>query len=135
MISNVMLDLEAIQLSTADVILQDWYPDVIETNSDKLKKAMLHELNELKQYDVYEEVNIKSLSAEQRSGPTGEVSTKARLVGKGYTQSVDPELIYAGTSHMSAHELTQDSLGHGMQEQLGHSDCRHQWSISSWASH
>eukprot|EP00971_Amphidinium_carterae_P138900 2752827-Amphidinium_carterae.6 len=64
---------------------------------------------------VYEEVNVKSLSAEQvqsitktrwvieeRSGPTGEVSIKARIVGKGYTQSMIPESVYAGTPHMSS---------------------------------
>eukprot|EP00971_Amphidinium_carterae_P251253 4987723-Amphidinium_carterae.1 len=134
MINNVILDLEenhiitvhsltvnadknekAIQLSTADVILQAWYLDVSDVDPDKLKKAMLHELNQLKGYDVYEEVNIKSLSPEQvqsiiktwwviaeRSGPTGEVSIKARFVGKGYTQSMDPESVYAGTPHMSS---------------------------------
>eukprot|EP00971_Amphidinium_carterae_P334456 6469759-Amphidinium_carterae.3 len=130
-ISNVALDLEenhiitehsltinedknekATQISTSDVILQDWYPDVTEMNSEKLKKAMLHELNHLTEHDVYEEVNTKSHKPEQvqstiktiwviaeRSPPTGEVSIKARFVGKGYTQSMDPESLLQVTLH------------------------------------
>eukprot|EP00971_Amphidinium_carterae_P265854 5273857-Amphidinium_carterae.1 len=75
---------------------------------------MLHELNQLKGYDVCETTNIKSMRPEQvqliiktkwvikeRSDTTGDMSIKARFVGKGYTQPMDPESVYAGTPHMS----------------------------------
>eukprot|EP00971_Amphidinium_carterae_P046256 910492-Amphidinium_carterae.1 len=87
MINNVMVDLEenhiitihslmvnedknekAIQLSTSDVILQDWHPAVTEVNLEKFKNAMLHELNQINEYTVFTEANVKSLNPFLKKG-------------------------------------------------------------------
>eukprot|EP00971_Amphidinium_carterae_P349083 6490838-Amphidinium_carterae.2 len=38
----------------------------------------------------------------ERSGPAGVVSIKARFLKKRFSQSMDPESVYAGTPHMSS---------------------------------
>eukprot|EP00971_Amphidinium_carterae_P208430 4135469-Amphidinium_carterae.1 len=55
------------QKVTSDIILQEFYVDANGVDSEKLKRAMQKEMDNLKELKVFTDVNIKSMSAEEVS--------------------------------------------------------------------
>eukprot|EP00971_Amphidinium_carterae_P068916 1364617-Amphidinium_carterae.1 len=55
------------QKITSEVILQDFYVDADGVSSEKLKKAMIKEMDNLRELKVSTDVDIKSLKSEERS--------------------------------------------------------------------
>eukprot|EP00971_Amphidinium_carterae_P112574 2229464-Amphidinium_carterae.1 len=59
------------QKITSEVILQDFYVDADGVNPEKLKKAMVKEMDKemdnLRELKVFTDVDVKSLKSEERS--------------------------------------------------------------------
>eukprot|EP00971_Amphidinium_carterae_P076109 1503456-Amphidinium_carterae.1 len=52
---------------SSEVTLQDFYVDADGVNSEKLKKAMIKEMDNLRDLKVFTDVDMKSLKSEERS--------------------------------------------------------------------
>eukprot|EP00971_Amphidinium_carterae_P102529 2029578-Amphidinium_carterae.1 len=107
------------QKITSEVILQDYYVDADGEESEKFKKAVVKEMDNLRKLKVLNDVDVKSLKSEKRSriidsrwvisetpGSNGATDLKASFVARGFSQFLeDPDLIYAATPHMSSLKL------------------------------
>eukprot|EP00971_Amphidinium_carterae_P171127 3391505-Amphidinium_carterae.1 len=58
---------KGMQKITSEVILQDVYVDADGVNSEKLKKAMVKGMDNLRELKVFTDVDVKSLKSEERS--------------------------------------------------------------------
>eukprot|EP00971_Amphidinium_carterae_P223972 4444284-Amphidinium_carterae.2 len=104
---------------TSEVILQDFYVDADGVDSEKLKKAMLKEMDKLRELKVITDVDIKSLKSEEgsriidsrwvileRPGSDGTTDLKARFVARGFSpfiEDIDP--IYTANPRVSSLKL------------------------------
>eukprot|EP00971_Amphidinium_carterae_P224468 4452961-Amphidinium_carterae.4 len=78
------------QKITSEVILQDFYVDAEGVDSEKLKEAMVKEMDTLREVKVFTDVDVKSLKSEERSriivserpGSDGATDLKARLLAR-----------------------------------------------------
>eukprot|EP00971_Amphidinium_carterae_P349202 6490894-Amphidinium_carterae.2 len=87
-----------VQTVTSDIILQDFDVDADGVDSEKLKRAMQKEMDNLRENSIW--------VISERPGPDGNSDLKARFVARGFSQFIeDPDLIYAATPHMSTLKL------------------------------
>eukprot|EP00971_Amphidinium_carterae_P160976 3191882-Amphidinium_carterae.1 len=55
------------QKVTSDIILQDFYVDADGVDSEKLKRAMQKEMDNLRELNVFTDVDIKTMKSEEVS--------------------------------------------------------------------